>query len=57
MKIYKFNSLIIKDKMKLHDQIKSDLLNLINDAKDLSFKKKDDEPSLFDSICEGMCGT
>lgn len=23
---------------------------------DLTVKKKDDEPSLFDSICEGMCG-
>jgi hypothetical protein len=23
---------------------------------DLSVKKKDDEPSLFDGICEGMCG-
>ena len=42
MKIYKFNSLIIKDKMKLHDQIKSDLLDLINNTKDLSFKKKDE---------------
>jgi len=24
---------------------------------DLTIKKKDDEPSLFDGICEGMCGT
>ena len=41
MKIYKFNSLIIKDKMKFHNQIKFDLLKEINKANDLGFKKKD----------------
>jgi hypothetical protein len=41
MKIYKFNSLIIKDKMKYHDHIKHDLLNLINQASDSAFQKKD----------------
>ena len=42
MKIYKFNSLIIKDKMKYHDHIKHDLLNLINQASDSAFQKKDE---------------
>ena len=43
MKIYKFNSLIIKDKMKYHDHIKHDLLNLINQASDSAFQKKDED--------------